>query len=125
MSISFFEVPGATIAEVQPDNPRIDTPRAVNDIIGEAFSRRANAVILPESVLDSAFFALRTGLAGEILEKFANYGLRVAITGDISRYLAESEALRNFVGGADHDGQVFFVPDAEAARTALRKALGA
>ena len=125
MSISFFEVPGATIAEVQADNPRIDTPRAVNDIIGEAFSRRANAVVLPESVLDPAFFTLRTGLAGEILQKFANYGLRVAITGDISRYLAESEALRNFVGGADHDEQVFFVADAEAARTALRKALGA
>ena len=34
--------------------------------------------------LSPDFLRLSTGLAGDVLQKFVNYGLRVAIVGDVS-----------------------------------------
>ena len=42
-----------------------------------------NIAINKEAVIDD-FFVLSTCLAGEILQKFANYGIRFAIYGDFS-----------------------------------------
>ena len=33
---------------------------------------------------------LRTGVAGEMLQKFINYGVKLAILGDVSDYAAAS-----------------------------------
>jgi hypothetical protein len=41
--------------------------------------------------------ARRTRITGEIIRKFVAYGRRIAIVGDISRYLDESSALRDFL----------------------------
>lgn len=125
MDVSLEKTAVVTIVEVTAaDAPQIARPRDANDLLSEAFSHDAEAILIPESALAPAFFALKTGLAGEILQKFANYGRRVAIFGDISRYLAESEALRTFVHQADHDGRVFFEADREAGRAALIRAFG-
>jgi hypothetical protein len=124
MNVAVHKSPAVTIVEVIAGGPPIATSRQASDLLSEAFSNSAEAILIPEAALAPAFFALKTGLAGEILQKFANYGRRVAIFGDISRYLAESEALRTFVRGADHGGQVFFVADREAGVAALVKAFG-
>ncbi len=125
MHMSVHRTAVVTIVEVTAgDGAAIATPRQANDVLAEAFAHEANAVLMEEAALAPAFFDLRTGLAGEILQKFANYGRRLAIFGDIGRYLAESAALRTFVARADHDGQVFFAIDRDAGRAALVKAFG-
>lgn len=40
------------------------------------------------------FYMLKTGLAGEILQKFINYGVKMAVYGDFSQN--KSKALRDF-----------------------------
>jgi hypothetical protein len=40
-----------------------------------------------------------------------NYGLRLAVVGDISEPLADSEALRDFVRESNRGRQVWFVAD--------------
>ena len=49
----------------------------VADVVAACF--RAEGLILVESDLAPEFFDLRTGLAGEVLLKFVNYRIRVAI----------------------------------------------
>lgn len=49
----------------------------ISDLISVCFG--AHGVILTEADLCSEFFDLRTGLAGETLQKLTNYGIRAAI----------------------------------------------
>lgn len=49
----------------------------VPDVIGACFS--AEGLIITEGDLAPEFFDLRTGLAGEVFQKFTNYGLRLAV----------------------------------------------
>lgn len=44
-----------------------------------------NRVLLPEACLTDAFLQLNTGVAGEILQKMANYNVRVAVVLEESR----------------------------------------
>lgn len=51
---------------------------------------------------------LRTGAAGEIVQKFVGYGMRVAFFGDISEHVAGSKAFRDFVRGANSGKHSWF-----------------
>jgi hypothetical protein len=63
--------------------------------------------------LDDDFFNLRTGIAGEILQKFAVYGSRIAIVGDTADRAAASNAFAAFVAEANRGRDVWFVRDLE------------
>ena len=79
------------------------------DIIGEAFGKGADLVVIPASRLSPEFFRLGSGLAGAIIQKFTNYQLRVAIVGDISALTRNSVPLADFVHESNRRGQVRFV----------------
>jgi hypothetical protein len=80
------------------------------DVIGAAFGR-ADTVAIPADRFDDRFFTLRTGLAGEIMQKFVNYRLRLVIVGDISAHLTASTALRDLVRESNRADHVWFVAD--------------
>jgi hypothetical protein len=88
------------------------------DIIGAAFSQ-ADVVAVPVSRLDQRFFSLRSGLAGDIVQKFANYRMRLAVVGDISAQIAASEALRDLVRESNRSHQLWFVADLDELDTRL------
>jgi hypothetical protein len=90
------------------------------NVIGSALSEGANLVILPIDRLDPAFFQLRTGLVGEILQKFVNYQIRVAILGDVAHLTAESTALRDFVRECNRGSNVWILADRQALEQRLR-----
>ncbi len=74
-------------------------------------------LLLRKTNFSEAFFDLSTRLAGEILQKYANYGVKLAIAGDFSGYASKS--LRDFIYESNHGKQVFFLPDEDAALDAL------
>lgn len=84
-----------------------------NDFISTAFEQDVGLVAIPLSRLDPDFLRLRSGLAGEVLQKFVNYGVRLAILGDISGHVALSDALRDFIREANCGTSTWFVPDEE------------
>ena len=43
-------------------------------------------IIISKKLIVEDFFMLSSGLAGDILQKYINYGGRIAIYGDYSRY---------------------------------------
>lgn len=85
------------------------TERDATDVIGDAFGAQAEIVMIPVDCLDDDFFDLSTRIAGDVLQKFVNYQLRVAIVGDISRHLEASSALRAFVAESNRGTQLWFL----------------
>jgi len=54
---------------------------------------------------------LSTGLAGEILQKFINYHIKIAIYGDYSNYT--SKPLKDFIYECNHGKDFFFTATKE------------
>jgi hypothetical protein len=98
--------------------PPIAGPQDALDVIGSALSR-ADVVAIPAGRFDERFYTLRTGLAGEIMQKFVNYRLRLAIVGDISAQVAASTALRDLVIESNRGRHVWFVADLDELDTHL------
>ncbi|WP_439070154.1 DUF4180 domain-containing protein [Serratia nevei] len=91
--------------------PPLKDENDVSLFIAPAFEHDAGMLALPVNRLDAAFFQLRSGIAGAVLQKFINYRLRVALRGDdITSWLAQSNALQDFVREANRSEQVSFLP---------------
>lgn len=103
-----------SLVYVAGDDPPLASDRDASDIVGEAFSTGARVVAIPVACLPPAFLDLKTRFAGEVLQKFVNYGFRVAIVGDVSAAVAGSDALRDFVRESNRGRHVWFVEDLEA-----------
>lgn len=71
-----------------------------------------NIAINKEAVIDD-FFVLSTCLAGEILQKFVNYGVRFAVYGDFSKYT--SKPLKDFMYESNQGRDIYFQPDVSLA----------
>ncbi|MFG3715893.1 DUF4180 domain-containing protein [Micromonospora sp. NPDC047730] len=112
---------GVPVLVCEPDGPPVATAQDALDLIGAAFLG-AEVVAVPASRLDASFFSLGTRFAGEIMQKFVNYRLRLVVVGDISRHLAASAALRALVHESNQSDHVWFVADLDALDDRLRAA---
>lgn len=82
----------------------LSTERDALDLIGACGEHDTYCLMLHSAVLAEDFFKLRTGLAGQILQKFVNYNLRVAvilgsdqkITSKFKELIAESNKGNDF-----------------------------
>ncbi|MCK6210339.1 DUF4180 domain-containing protein [Georgenia sp. EYE_87] len=79
------------------------------DVVGEAWAVQAEVVAVPVSRFAPSFFDLRSGLAGEFVQKLVNYRLRLAVLGDISEHVGASDALRDYVRESNRGGHVWFL----------------
>ncbi|MFJ6213926.1 DUF4180 domain-containing protein [Streptomyces sp. NPDC092296] len=70
----------------------------------------------PAARLTEDLSRLSTRVAGDIVQKFADYRLRLAIVGDVSRHTEAGGALRDFVRESNRGAQLWFLPDTEALR---------
>ena len=77
-------------------------------------------VAIPAERLDDRFYQLSTGVAGEIMQKFVNYRIRLAVVGDISTHVAGSGALRDLVRETNKGNHVWFVNDLQELDGRLR-----
>jgi hypothetical protein len=68
---------------------------------------------LKKKMLEEAFFDLRTGIAGDILQKASNYRIRLAIVADFTKYVSKS--LQDFMYESNQANQVLFVVATETA----------
>lgn len=96
------------------DGQPLANGRDASDIIGDAFSAQAQIVAIPAARLSPDFLRLSTGLAGEVLQKFVNYGLRVAILGDVSKAAEASAPLRDFIRESNRGRHIWFLDDRAA-----------
>jgi hypothetical protein len=106
-------VHGRPVMVLAPDGMPLDTEGLTTEIIGEAIGLRAEVVVIPAERLTDDFFQLRTGVAGEIAQKFVNYRLQLAIVGDIDERIGESDSARRWVDEANRGRSLWFVPTFE------------
>ncbi|MFI6943151.1 DUF4180 domain-containing protein [Streptomyces sp. NPDC050418] len=81
------------------------------DLIGDAGYRGAVWAAVPVERFAPDFLVLRTRLAGAVIQKFVQYGVKLAVVGDITAAVEASEALRDFVRECNRGTQTWFVAD--------------
>jgi PadR family transcriptional regulator AphA len=79
MNIITFRKSGERIAELDAGGGFIRTEQDALDLVAACMERGADRLLIDANCLSEAFFRLRTGLAGAVLQKFANYGLKAAV----------------------------------------------
>lgn len=104
---------GQTVLCCADEGEILSSPAMIMDFIGAAFGAGATWLALPVSRLSPEFFQLRSGLAGEVSQKFVNYRIRLVVVGDIQPWLQQSEALSAWVRECNRGQQVWFVTDLE------------
>ncbi|HEV7382651.1 MAG TPA: DUF4180 domain-containing protein [Dyadobacter sp.] len=102
-----------TVAEVLADEIVITDAETALDLLGNIYYQNFDALILHEKNLTPDFFNLKTGIAGEILQKFSNYRIRLAIVGDFAPY--QSKSIRDFIFESNKQGHINFVDSVEKA----------
>ncbi len=95
------------IAEVKADKIIVITPQDGLDILADIYYQGFEGLILHQDNITPDFFDLKTGIAGEILQKFSNYRMKLALVGDFSIYTSKS--LKDFIFESNRNGQVSFV----------------
>jgi hypothetical protein len=115
--MTYISKNGLTIAVAEQDLA-IAGVRDMMDLMASAsYLEHADAITLRKESLPDVFFDLKTGFAGEVLQKFSNYRMKLAIIGDFSVY--SSKSLRDFIYESNKGRQIFFKPDLDSALAAL------
>lgn len=94
-----------------------DTQSALDLMMTVKYETGCSNIAINKAAVTEDFFILSTCMAGEILQKFINYGGRIAVYGDFSRYT--SKPLRDFIYESNKGKDVFFVSSAEEAADKL------
>jgi hypothetical protein len=123
MSEPLSNLRGVRVLMCTADGKKLRRGDDAIDLIADAMYRGAGLIVVPAARFEADFFRLDTRIAGEIIQKFVTYKLRLAIVGDISRHLAESSALRAFVDESNRGLQVWFVPSLDELDQRLERAL--
>ena len=114
MNLKQLERNGEIITQVETEETLITDVQSALDLMATVrYETGADRMILPKIALDERFFVLSSGLAGDILQKFVNYQLKIAIVGDYSGYT--SKPLRDFIYESNNGSHVFFVATVEEA----------
>lgn len=111
MQFTIYTQANLVFAELLGDEVMIRTPEDGTDLIGNAYFQQADVILLHACQLSPDFFDLRTGLAGEILQKCSNYRMRMVVLGDFSA--VESRSLRDFIRESNERGQIRFLAEKE------------
>jgi hypothetical protein len=120
MKINTIEENNIKIAVVNSDDILItDVQSALDFMATIQYETDCNRIILNKSAICEEFFHLKTKLAGEILQKFVNYNVRIAIIGDFSAYTSNS--LKDFIYECNKGKDIFFLSDEKQAIEKLSK----
>lgn len=107
MHIKSHEISNSQIAEIISDEILIKNEHDGLDLMGNVYYQGFDKMILHQHNLTNDFFDLKNGLAGEILQKFSNYRIRLVIVGDFSEF--NSKSLKDFIYESNQGKQVNFL----------------
>lgn len=108
---------GKKFAEIEKGSAIISEAGDMLDIMVNAGYNDCNGIIIHSDGLHNDFFDLKTGMAGEILQKFSNYRMRLAIVGDFTAI--KSKSLRDFITESNRRNTICFVASLEEALSKL------
>ncbi len=95
-----------------------DVQSAIDFVMTVKYETNCTKIALNKGAVIEDFFVLSKGVAGEILQKFINYQIKVALYGDFSNYT--SKPLKDFIYESNKGKDIFFVEDEEQAIQKLK-----
>ena len=102
------------VAVVSSENKVItDVNPALDLLMSAKYEAVTKYIVVDKKLVIEDFFVLSNGLAGEILQKYINYGGKIAIYGDYSHYT--SKPLKDFIYESNKGRDVFFAVTKEEA----------
>lgn len=78
------------------------------DLMGNLYYQGFDKIIIHQKNMTPAFFDLQNKMAGDILQKFSTYRMRLAVIGDFSG--CTSKSLTAFIYESNKGKQVNFLP---------------
>ena len=94
------------IAELVSNDIEIKNVQDALDLMANADYLGARKIIIHKKNIIPGFFDLKTRLAGDILQKFSNYQVSLAIIGNFSD--VTSKSLRDFIFESNKGDRVLF-----------------
>jgi hypothetical protein len=85
-SIKIIHTKNINIAEIVSNEIAINSYQDALDVMADARYVDADSIISYEKNLPPEFFDLSTRFAGEILQKFSTYPMKIAIVGDFEKH---------------------------------------
>lgn len=114
MTAKIVETKSGKVAIVSSDTPIIaDGQSALDFVVNIGYEHDCRNIAVNKAAVAEDFFRLSTGVAGEVVQKFVNYGYRVAIIGDFLGYI--SKPLRDFIYESNNGKHLYFVADEDEA----------
>lgn len=95
------------IAEINSEERLINTSEEGFQILVDLYYQDFDKIVIYEKNLTPDFFELKNGMAGEMLQKFSNYRVRLAIVGDFLNYTTSS--ILQFMSESNKLKQIIFV----------------
>ena len=109
MEIKTHNIDNAKVAEIITDKVILRSTEDGLDLLGNLYYQGFDKIIIHEKNITPEFFDLKTKIAGNILQKFAQYQMPLIIVGDFSKY--KSKSLNDFIFESNKGSQVNFVSD--------------
>lgn len=113
MRIETHRIGQAKVAEIQAEGLVLTSVEDGLSLLGDLYYQGFDKIILHEENIVPEFFDLKTKLAGEVLQKFVQYRMPLAVVGNFSKYTSKS--LRDFIYECNQGRQVNFVQELSSA----------
>lgn len=78
-------------------------------------------MVVNKNAITEEFYNLSTGLLGEIVQKYVNYSMKLAIVGDFSKY--SSKAFQDYIYECNKGKDIFFAPNEKEAEKLILRCL--
>ena len=91
----------------------LDGQSALDFVANIGYEHDCHSIVVNKAAVAEDFFVLSTGIAGEVVQKFVNYGYRLAIIGDFSGYT--SKPLHDYIYECNKGNHLYFVANEEEA----------
>lgn len=109
MEIKTHNIDNTKVAEIITDKVILRSTEDGLDLLGNLYYQGFDKIIIHEKNITPEFFDLKTKIAGEILQKFAQYQMPLIIVGDFSKY--KSKSLNDFIFESSKSQQINFIKD--------------
>ncbi|NPD46329.1 MULTISPECIES: DUF4180 domain-containing protein [unclassified Lentimicrobium] len=113
MEIKTHLTPSTKIAELISDKKLVNSVEEGFQIMIDLYYQDYDKIIMQEYHFNAKFFDLKTRIFGDLLQKFSNYKVKLAIIGKFSKY--ESKSFQDFIKESNQQKRVFFLSNLEEA----------
>ena len=117
MNIISHSLNNKIITEVISEDILINSLQDALDLIANISYKNVNMIIIQEHNFTADFYNLKSGLAGEILQKCVNYGIKLAVIGEFEKY--RSNSFKAFIIECNRGNQFYFLKNIEEAKQKL------